>query len=165
MIKKILFSLAGVLVIAGTALLFTKSFMHVSKPDTDAPTGQSVLAPLEEQDPVSVEQQIQAVQGARQEAARLQREAEEAALRAQHEAELAAIAAAEESERQAIFEQWSAEANAIADADQFKGIFSYSVIIGASIVGGSLGCDLQDWRQRRIQFYELYPGCPGTSAG
>lgn len=128
--------------IAGTTLLFTKSFMHVSKPDTDASTGQTVLAQLEEQDPVSVEQQIQAVQGARQEAARLQREAEEAALRAQHEAELAAIAAAEESERQAIFEQWSAEANAIADADQFKGIFANSVIIGDSIVGGILECDL-----------------------
>lgn len=142
MIKKLLLSLAGVLVIAGTGLLFTKSFMHISKPEADVTTGQAILTELEEQDLASVEQQIQAVQGAREEAARLQREAEEAALRAQHEAEMAAIAEVEETERQAIFEQWSAEANAIADADQFKGIFANSVVIGDSIVGGILECDL-----------------------
>lgn len=142
MFKKILIAAASVLVIAGTALLFTKSFMHLTVSEADVSAGRALLSEQNEQDISTVEQEIQQVQFARDEAARQQREAEEAALRAQHEAEAAALAAAAEAEKQVYFELWSEEANAMADADQFKGIFSNSMTIGDSIVEGILDCDL-----------------------
>ncbi len=140
--KKWLFPAAGVVVLGAAALLFTKGFLHSEKPKADISIGRVILSELDEQKTEDVQAQIQSIQGKREEAARQQREAEEAALRAQHEAEEAARAAQEEAERAAYFQQWCDEADAMADADQFKAIFSNSVMIGDSIAYGVLSTDL-----------------------
>ncbi|MDO4491009.1 MAG: GDSL-type esterase/lipase family protein [Lachnospiraceae bacterium] len=141
--KKLLIPVAGTAAVLGAAaLLFVKGFYRAEHPEADISIGRVLLSELEEQKLEDVEAQIHEIQSVREEAARAQREAEEAALRAQHEAEAAAQAAADEAARQAYFEQWCAEANAMADAEQFKGIFSGSVVIGDSIVNGIIQTDL-----------------------
>ncbi|MDO4616972.1 MAG: GDSL-type esterase/lipase family protein [Lachnospiraceae bacterium] len=123
-------------------VLYVKGFCHSERAEADISIGRVLLAEQSEQSVEDAAAQISAVQGAREEAARIQREAEEAALQAQHEAEAAAQAAAEEAERQAYFEQWCAEADAMAEADQFKAVFAGSLMIGDSIAYGMLQTDL-----------------------
>lgn len=129
-------------VAVGVILLFTKGFMHYEKAESDISIGRVLLSEMEEQSIDEVQGKIQAITDAREAEARAEREAEEAALIAQHEAEAAAQAEAEEAVRLANFQQWCAEADAMADADQFKSVFANSVVIGDSIVEGILECDL-----------------------
>ncbi len=129
-------------VIAAAGILYARGFLHYEKSSEDISIGRVLLSEQSEQSVENVSADIQEVQSAREEAARIQREAEEAALQAQHEAEAAAQAAAEEAERQAYFAQWCEEAEAMADADQFKAIFANSVMVGDSIAYGVLQTDL-----------------------
>lgn len=142
MYRKWILPAAGAVLLGITGLLFVKGFLHTEKPKADLSIGTVLLKELDEQNPEEIQSRIQTVQAAREEAARIQREKEEAELQAQHEAEAAAQAAADAAERAAYMEQWGAEADAMADADQFKSVFANSVVIGDSIAYGILQTDL-----------------------
>ncbi len=140
--KKWLIPAVCAAVIAALAVLYVKGFFYYKKPGGDISIGRVLLNEESEKTVEDVSAQIETVQAAREEAARAQREAEEAALQAQHEAEAAAQAAAEEAARIEYFSQWCAEAEAMADADQFKAVFANSVVVGDSIAYGMLQTDL-----------------------
>lgn len=139
--KKWVLPAAG-LAIIGTALLFTKGFLHMEKPEADISIGRTILSEHAEESVEEVQGRIQELANARAEEERARKEAEEAAILAQHEAELAAQAEADEAEKQARFEQWCAEANQMADENVFKGVFANCAFVGDSFVHGILSSDL-----------------------
>ncbi len=140
--KRWIIPVVAAAILAAAAITFTKGFLHMENADADISIGRVLLTEQSELTVEDVSAQINEVQSVREEEARLQREAEEEALRLQHEAEAAAQAEADAAQQAIYFQQWCDEADAIAEADQFKGIFANSVVIGDSIAYGILTTDL-----------------------
>lgn len=140
--KKIIISLVATAAVAISGFLLVKGFLHTEQPDVDPVPGRAQLTALATQDFEAIQGTINAIEEEKREAIRAQMEAEAAEAAAQLQAAVEAQQIAEEEAKAIAFQQWCDEANAMADADQFKGIFADSVVMGDSIVNGILETDM-----------------------
>lgn len=140
--KKTIALLMAAVILILVLVCCVQKFLYISRTQVDTSEGRAKLSEMASEDVAQVQTEIQTLQDNRDAAAKAALEEAAAEQEAAQQAAQEAAEAQQAQEEALAMEDWLSGANALADADRFKEIFSNSVVVGDSIVYGILQCDL-----------------------